>query len=302
MIGWCQFLAARATTVHESEQEYENIECHDLSDPESCLEYSGCRWKRKTQTCFDMEPFWIENGEMVNIGTLPKGVDEFSGIKIRPTAFQKSSEDVDSSTIVIIPNCISDSVVKTIASLQSHFDNYTLIQDRTDDLIFSHIVHRIEGVLKKKHPEMYSALLSLMLHMDIWDILKQPLEDVEEIPDRLYPEIEYLSYEQSEALGFGRHVDNGSLITAIFMLTSRAQGDYEGGQLVFDPDRTVLPEQGDCVIFRGEELLHQVKPITKGRRMVLQIELHGHHESEGGHNVEDDDEYHDEDDEILYEL
>ena len=193
-------------------------------------------------------------------------------------SFKKSSETtsaddptIDTSTILIIPNCISESVVKTIVSLRSHFDNSTMVQDRTDDLEFSHVVHRIEGILKKKHPELLYGLISLMLHMDVWNVMNEPVESIEEIPEQLFPEIEYLTYEASEKAGFGRHRDNGSLITAIFMLSSRVEGDFKGGQLFFDENREVQLQRGECVIFRGEELFHQVKPIVSGERRVLQI-------------------------------
>ncbi|KAL3921902.1 MAG: hypothetical protein SGARI_006572, partial [Bacillariaceae sp.] len=178
---------------------------------------------------------------MVDIEMLPKGVEEFGGVTLRPTRAEKLSDGnspdrIDDTTVIKIPNCISESVVQTIVSLQSHFDNTTMVQDRTDNLVFSHVVHRVEDKLKRSHPDLHSGLILLMLYNDIWEIMKEPLEGSEDIPEQLFPEIEYLTYEYdaSEKPGFERHKDNGSLITAIFMLTSQADRDFQGGQLIFD--------------------------------------------------------------------
>ena len=290
--------------------EYHVIECHDLRSLAECHEYTGCRWRRKTQDCFDMQEIWTARGQMVDIDELPMDKDEYGGINLRPTELRTSSQDlpddqIDTSTIVVIPNCISEAVVQSILALQSHLDNTTLVQDRSDNLVFSHVVHRIESMLKSEKPKVHAGLIALMLRMDIWKITKEPMDGIDEAaPEQLFPEIEYLTYEASKTPGFAPHKDNGSLITAIFMLSDRKNRDFRGGQLVFDKNRKLRLDQGDCVIFRGEELIHQVKPITSGKRIVLQIELHGSHQSEGEDDGdgEYDDNEEEEDDEVLYSL
>lgn len=84
--------------------------------------------------------------------------------------------------------------------------------------------------------------------------------------------------------GIGPHVDNGSCVTLIAMLSDRARGDFEGGVNRFedgagrggiDDGRFVelRPELGDIVIFRGEACEHSLTPVTRGVRRILQIEF-----------------------------
>ena len=152
---------------------------------------------------------------------------------------------------------------------------------------------------------MYDDLISKMLTVDtdIWRIT--------EYMDKVYPKIEFIEYNQTSEdlplkMGFGSHVDNGSILTAVFMLSETAA--YEGGSLNFvehaglnvasdGPGRPANFEIRDCGVFRGDMLAHWVTPITKGTRMVLQIELHSFFEDRGDVGQEDeeyaDDENHD---------
>ena len=122
---------------------------------------------------------------------------------------------------------------------------------------------------------------------------------------RLHPETEFIVYDADAALrrrrrgggeaegddgaepplpGIGPHVDNGSCVTLIAMLSDRARGDFEGGVNRFedgagrggiDDGRFVelRPELGDIVIFRGEACEHSLTPVTRGVRRILQIEF-----------------------------
>jgi len=91
--------------------------------------------------------------------------------------------------------------------------------------------------------------------------------------------VEYIEYDvkvMGEPCFIEPHVDNKSAVTMVAMLSPPE--DYEGGLSCFRRaegqcgHREVLLQQGDIVLFRGEKLLHWITPVTKGRRMILQIE------------------------------
>ena len=127
-----------------------------------------------------------------------------------------------------------------------------------------------------------------MVHVDkhLWNIFEETDSQA------VFPEVELITYDANPKKGFSEHTDNGSLLTAVFMLSR--ENSFEGGELIFEHNRKVNLKYGECVIFRGDSLLHQVQSITKGTRRVLQIELHGSHASEGGYDDGDDDEDEDE--------
>jgi predicted 2-oxoglutarate/Fe(II)-dependent dioxygenase YbiX len=123
-----------------------------------------------------------------------------------------------------------------------------------------------------------------MIHVDkhLWNILDETEAQA------VFPEVELITYDANPKQGFSEHTDNGSLLTAVFMLSRDSA--FEGGSLMFDHNRTVNLKYGECVVFRGDSLLHQVQSVTKGTRQVLQIELHQDHASEGGYDDPDDEE------------
>ncbi len=81
-----------------------------------------------------------------------------------------------------------------------------------------------------------------------------------------------LSYSADGKHFFGAHRDNGAPTTAdrAFAVSLNLNDDYEGGELVF-PEYAgvrVRPPAGAAAVFSCS-LLHQVLPVTRGRRYVL---------------------------------
>ena len=81
-----------------------------------------------------------------------------------------------------------------------------------------------------------------------------------------------LSYSAEGRHFFGAHRDNGAPTTAdrAFALSLNLNDDFEGGELVF-PEYAgvrVSPPAGAAAVFSCS-LLHQVLPVTRGRRFVL---------------------------------
>jgi predicted 2-oxoglutarate/Fe(II)-dependent dioxygenase YbiX len=81
-----------------------------------------------------------------------------------------------------------------------------------------------------------------------------------------------LSYSADGKHFFGAHRDNGAPTTAdrAFAVSLNLNDDFEGGELVF-PEYAgvrVVPPAGAAAVFSCS-LLHQVLPVTRGRRFVL---------------------------------
>lgn len=81
-----------------------------------------------------------------------------------------------------------------------------------------------------------------------------------------------LSYSAEGKHFFGAHRDNGAPTTAdrAFAVSLNLNDDFEGGELVF-PEYAgvrVSPPSGAAAVFSCS-LLHQVLPVTRGRRFVL---------------------------------
>jgi predicted 2-oxoglutarate/Fe(II)-dependent dioxygenase YbiX len=81
-----------------------------------------------------------------------------------------------------------------------------------------------------------------------------------------------LSYSAEGQHFFGAHRDNGAPTTAdrAFAVSLNLNDDFEGGELVF-PEYAgvrVSPPSGAAAVFSCS-LLHQVLPVTRGRRFVL---------------------------------
>merc|ERR1712151_1080891 len=84
---------------------------------------------------------------------------------------------------------------------------------------------------------------------------------------RVYPEIEYITYdvaEMGEPCFIEPHVDNKSAVTMVAMLSDSQ--DFVGGRSCFRRSigrrgyREHELKQGDLVLFRGEKLTHWITP------------------------------------------
>lgn len=79
-------------------------------------------------------------------------------------------------------------------------------------------------------------------------------------------------YDESSEGFFAPHRDNLSPATAHrrFALSLNLNDDYEGGELRFPEygNRRYRPAPGEALVFSGS-LLHEVLPVTRGRRFVL---------------------------------
>lgn len=80
------------------------------------------------------------------------------------------------------------------------------------------------------------------------------------------------AYDAGDAGFFDAHRDNLSSSTAHrrFALSLNLDDDYDGGELVFPEysDAGVRPAAREALLFSGS-LLHAVRPVTRGRRLVL---------------------------------
>ena len=101
-------------------------------------------------------------------------------------------------------------------------------------------------------------------------ILAGELKPEEVIEPIVYTEED--GFEESDRGFFTAHRDNLSPATAHrrFGLTLNLNDDYDGGELRFPeygPDR-YRPDAGEALVFSGSHL-HEVLPVTRGRRFVL---------------------------------
>lgn len=215
------------------------------------------------------------------------------------------------STFVKVPNCLSPAQWSALLfSLQSYLRSDLISDDRHAETEFFHTVHRVEHILKNEFAAtgLYEALIGKMLRVDgeTWHVL-----DDDRRVTAVYPEIEFIEYNhtiegQPPKMGFASHVDNGSALTAVFML-SDPSSEYEGGALMFAKNAVSDVQHGDarpadfairdCAVFRGDSLSHWVTPVTKGSRKVLQIELHLQFGDRGDDDEEDDEDEWEDDEE-----
>jgi hypothetical protein len=262
------------------EEEEEIVHCYELMTKNRCEDFSGCKWENITNECFDIMPKWIREGQMVPLSSLKSMLKEMNSYNSVPPIPPDSH--INDSLFVVLPNCLHPEEVEIILGLESQLGHDTEVHDRSSDLEFHHTVHRIEPLMKQQQSMLFRVLISTMIHVDkhLWNILERNQANA------VFPEVELITYEANPKLAFSEHTDNGSFLTTVFMLSR--ENYFEGGSLVFDHNRTVHLKYGECVVFRGDSLLHQVTTVTKGTRKVLQIELHGSHASEGGYDDEDD--------------
>ena len=143
-----------------------------------------------------------------------------------------------------------------------------IIKDRHKTLVYNHKVWRIERSRWGWQP-LYDKIISTAQYIDRshWNKLQ----------GRTYtPECEYILYQfnKNKPLpSIEPHVDNGSLISMVVMLTE--SHNYEGGVSYFQgrPPRKIKLQMGDAVFFRGNKTEHWISDVTKGTRDILQIEL-----------------------------
>lgn len=145
--------------------------------------------------------------------------------------------------------------------------------DRDLDTV-DHVAYRFEQQLRDNARDVYRKLLGLMVWADgyLWCALHAYR--------CVYPEVEYIRYRGhpgERKYAIEPHTDNRSVVTIVCLLSPPPA--FKGGVLGFvgadkhGPKRFVEPLLGDAIIFRGEELMHWVTPVTAGHRQVLQIEL-----------------------------
>lgn len=174
------------------------------------------------------------------------------------------------------PRFLSEEDINAIHAVAQH-PSVKEINDRKGYLAFKHRVWRFEAQLRAVQPGLYNRLIGLMQMADQakWRRLQKNSKR-----NRVFPEIEYISYDVAE-MGMPcyiePHVDNKSAVTLVAMLSAR--GEYVGGCSCFrradgrKGHRQLELEQGDVVLFRGEKLTHWITPVLAGRRVILQIEL-----------------------------
>ena len=183
----------------------------------------------------------------------------------------------DDGTFVVLPRVLTGIDVAMIGGLLQQYRSIP-IEDRAGSL--QRRAYRIEALLLRQDARLYAKLIELIRCVDagIW----RSTERLEQV----YPEFELVEYiigEQQPAAFVNRHVDSGSVLTLVALLCDAH--DFTGGASMFDergelddsneerPGRKLRLEKGDAVVFRGEKLMHWIEPVTRGQRLVLQIEL-----------------------------
>lgn len=143
-----------------------------------------------------------------------------------------------------------------------------MINDRHKNLVYNHKVWRIEKSRLYWQP-LYDKILETTKNIDRshWNKLE----------GRTYtPEFEYILYKFKKKRPLPTiepHVDNGSLISTVVMLSESHM--YDGGVSYFQgrPPRKIALNVGDALFFRGNKTEHWISDVTKGTRDILQIEL-----------------------------
>jgi len=244
----------------------ENERCAQFETKERCSYYI-CLWAGLFHCQANTEENAVKLGQQYNLKYLYDPPENLPPEWV----ISKSSINPD-MTIVKIPRLFNETLRDTFLGIREHWDFDSMRQnDRVEDLVFDHQVHRVEGFLKIYHPDIYEKLVESLLRVDaaFW----RQTDNLETV----FPEIELIQYGPSEVYGISPHYDNDSIVTAVLMLSD--PNDYRGGRFVAEPlendapYRLPLLEMGDAIFFRGEALSHWVTPIRWGSRKVLQIEL-----------------------------
>jgi hypothetical protein len=187
-----------------------------------------------------------------------------------PLQYEELPHDTDPALLVVgQKHALFPDEMKAIEQMESAFGAMKAPKTRNRELVYTHAVTRIEIPLRAQHPHLYDKILRLMRSVDAqyWSELQQPGLDA-------MPEIEYIVYDTALAKnppGIEAHVDNGSAITLIIMLSN--QSEYTGGVNSFEPNREIKLEYAQAVLFRGEKCMHWISPVLQGRRAILQVEL-----------------------------
>lgn len=180
-------------------------------------------------------------------------------------------------SFTVVPGFLSAAEISAV-HVAGQQQTTTQCKDRSAELEYAHVAYRFEKELRASARELYCRLLGTMVWADL--MLWRSLHDYKKV----WPEVEYIRYDGAPTkkdYAIEPHVDNHSLVTLVCMLSD--PGDFRGGKLGFAPADGNLEDvkgyrseeltAGSAVIFRGEELLHWVTPVTAGTRYVLQIEL-----------------------------
>eukprot|EP00747_Dinoflagellata_sp_TGD_P091459 gnl/TRDRNA2_/TRDRNA2_165059_c0_seq1.p1 gnl/TRDRNA2_/TRDRNA2_165059_c0~~gnl/TRDRNA2_/TRDRNA2_165059_c0_seq1.p1 ORF type:complete len:388 (-),score=75.78 gnl/TRDRNA2_/TRDRNA2_165059_c0_seq1:241-1263(-) len=148
--------------------------------------------------------------------------------------------------------------------------------DRKYTLDYNHDAFPIGLALRSHAPSLYERICGVMKWVDaeVWNTLDEFRKEV------VCLAFEYIMYDARKGAPgtIGPHVDNNSLVTMIILLADTK--DFHGGMNCFgssgsssDDCRPLQLQRGDAVLFRGEELMHWITPVTDGLRIILQVEL-----------------------------
>ena len=191
------------------------------------------------------------------------------GPEVENMPFDEHPHETDPALLLVSrPDALSHAEIGQIEALECETWAIKAQKTRARELVYTHIVTRIEIALRMLHPGLYEKIMALMrCSAKHWP----DLEGVD-IIDAM-PEIEYIVYDTAvqQIPGIERHVDNGSAITLIVMLSTST--DYTGGSNGFEPNRELRLQRGQAVLFRGEKCQHWISPVSSGRRAILQVEL-----------------------------
>ena len=153
--------------------------------------------------------------------------------------------------------------------------------DETGVSIFGTAKHRswrIEDALTKQSARLVERLSTAMAAVDNahWG----SLSEAERV--QFMCEVEYICYDasvQGSRPNLAPHVDNGAKVTIVALLVD--ENDFDGGTNFFAGGtnggaRSHRMKRGDAIFFRGECVEHWISHVERGKRSILQVELHLH--------------------------
>jgi hypothetical protein len=186
--------------------------------------------------------------------------------------FKEYPHDASDPELLVVgrKHVLCSDEIRKVAALDGEIGAMA-VHDRAKTLVFRHVVTRIEIPLRAQHPSLYNTVMLMIKHAaeQYWNEV-----GMFGAMDCFMPEIEYIVYDASlaeEPPVINPHRDNGSAITLIVMLSNPSH--FVGGHNFFEPKRELRLKCGEAVIFRGELCKHWISPVTKGRRVILQVEL-----------------------------
>jgi len=132
-----------------------------------------------------------------------------------------------------------------------------------------------ENAFARKMPALYERMRTTIQKIDAqeWRVTSAfPSSEVH------FRTIECHEYHAGGRLTDARHFDAGSLVTMDIMLTAPGVEFDDGAFVTTEVDGTVTThtfEKGDCLLFVSHKL-HNVRPVTRGKRVALVAEIwHG---------------------------